>query len=166
MNQAILELLASHRQPLITQTFVVLSVLTWPIFYIAYAFVLGAFFRGRAWCLPVISLATEATSFLLKRTFAVPRPELFWQVVPEYNYAFPSGHTMAATAFATGITLVFGWRWGVPAWLLAVTVAFARLYLGVHWFTDIIGGFIFGPLVAVGVWVCAIKIVGNQVVKS
>ncbi|MBR6420642.1 MAG: phosphatase PAP2 family protein [Oscillospiraceae bacterium] len=63
------------------------------------------------------------------------------------DYCFPSGHTQASFAAATSICM---WKrkWGIPALILAALVAFSRMYLYVHYPTDIIGGVFFGLLYA------------------
>lgn len=75
--------------------------------------------------------------------------------------AFPSGHVIASVGFygvlpalVAGITRRFPLRaaafLGVTAIILAV--GFSRVYLGVHWFTDVVGGFLLGTVVVLGTY--------------
>ena len=59
------------------------------------------------------------------------------------DYSFPSGHTAAsfAAAFSLKFTKVKGW---IPALILACIIAFSRLYLYVHYPTDVLFGALFG----------------------
>lgn len=65
------------------------------------------------------------------------------------RYSFPSGHTMAATLFygllaAFVVSQVFAWRWRILAPLLAylivTLIALSRLYLGLHYLSDVMAG--------------------------
>lgn len=66
--------------------------------------------------------------------------------VPE-TYSFPSGHTMSSFAAATAIYF-FHRREGAIAMVFAALVGFSRLYLFVHWPTDVIAGAVLGIVVA------------------
>jgi membrane-associated phospholipid phosphatase len=63
------------------------------------------------------------------------------------NAAFPSSHS--ANAFAVAFVLARRWRRSWPAWFaLAATVAYSRLYLDRHWFSDVTAGALLGVLLA------------------
>lgn len=65
--------------------------------------------------------------------------------------SFPSGHTTAAfeTAFAV---FLCNKKWGTVSLAAAVLLAYSRLYLYVHYFSDILGGIVIGILAAVAAW--------------
>lgn len=99
-------------------------------------------------------LATIGIGFLLGDLFKIvtkiPRPEGLAN--PILEYAFPSGHTLTAT-LTFGLAAAFihhtlrpkhRWISWFIAILLIVLVALSRLYLGLHWFTDILGSLTLG----------------------
>jgi len=87
-------------------------------------------------------------SWTLKLIFHRERPH-FWDLffpVPS-NFSFPSGHTLFSTTFAIAIIVLAWnsrWRWGVvvAGASFAIAVAWSRLYLGVHYPSDILGGWL------------------------
>lgn len=94
------------------------------------------------------SLAIDAT---MKLIFERPRPKLdYAAVLPDYS--FPSGHAMNGVVFYVSIALiawsVFGRRIGVLATAIAAVLAFgigvSRIYLGFHYLTDVVGGWLAG----------------------
>lgn len=63
------------------------------------------------------------------------------------EYSFPSGHTTSSFAAAVGIFL-FHKKWGIPALIMAALIAYSRLYVYVHFPTDILGGILLGTACA------------------
>ncbi len=96
-----------------------------------------------------------ACSQLLKDLTMRPRPFL---VLPDvrllvptpHSYAFPSGHTTSSFAAATGVLLAARKILGkVPIWslgmlVLAAAISYSRVYVGVHWPTDVAAGVVLG----------------------
>jgi undecaprenyl-diphosphatase len=104
--------------------------------------------------LPLAVIAASLSSHALKPLIGRERPPEGFRLVAESNHAMPSGHATGMAALAMVFTLWWwprgGW-WRVPvagAWGLAAAVAWTRLYLGVHWFSDVLAGLILGGVVA------------------
>lgn len=60
------------------------------------------------------------------------------------DFSFPSGHTAASFAFAFAVMFVAPKKIWIPVMVTATLISFTRLYLGVHYPTDILGGVIIG----------------------
>jgi membrane-associated phospholipid phosphatase len=91
----------------------------------------------------------EIFTFSMKVTIRRLRPSnfdsTFVTLVNSRTKAFPSGHTAEAFAMATAMSIaVPKWYVIVPAYAWASLIAYARVYLGVHYPTDAIGGAIVG----------------------
>ena len=76
------------------------------------------------------------------RPFA-PNPDITLLIPRPADFSFPSGHTMSSFAAAT-VIFCKDRRMGIWAGLLAVVIAFSRLYLYVHYPSDVLGGAIIG----------------------
>jgi len=91
-------------------------------------------------------LGTALANSALKATFARVRPEVLME--PLSSYSFPSGHSSAAFAFFLTLGVLAGrgqpprlrLAWLVLASLPATAIALSRVYLGVHWTTDVTAG--------------------------
>ena len=69
------------------------------------------------------------------------------------DYSFPSGHTAASFTSVMALYLAGEKKLWIPALVLAVLIAFSRLYLYVHYPTDVLGGMIIGVISgALGYW--------------
>jgi membrane-associated phospholipid phosphatase len=77
-----------------------------------------------------------------------------------YDHSFPSGHTNTAFAIATLVVLIFGKQYW-PIFLVAIAVAYSRVYAGVHFPLDTLAGACIGSIIALVVWYGA-SIVASQ----
>jgi undecaprenyl-diphosphatase len=114
---------------------------------------------------------------VLKIVFGRARPELFDTGYTASFYSFPSGHATVAVGFYGTLTLILAYRLsGLARWvvvvcgvLLVLLIGFSRLYLGVHYPTDVLAGFLAAPLwvICVGVvYVVWISIRGLRAAES
>jgi len=86
---------------------------------------------------------------MLKFIFVRPRP-FEWMLIEETGYSFPSGHAMVSMAFY-GMLVYLIWQtkislnkkkiWTIVLSVLILLIGISRIYLGVHYVSDIIGGF-------------------------
>lgn len=90
---------------------------------------------------------------ILKNLIARDRPSWIYDSVTllisnPTDFSFPSGHTFSS--FAASFTILLFYRKaGIPAVILAFTIAFSRLYLFVHYPSDVLAGMILGVVTAV-----------------
>lgn len=125
------------------------------IFWIFTGVILLCFKKTRIVGLCVI--LSLAAGFLVGNTFlknviARERPCWIDSSVPllihnPRDYSFPSGHTLASFEGAVSIWL-YNRKWGTAALILAALIGFSRMYLFVHFPTDVLGGLILGVLIA------------------
>ncbi|GGR76456.1 hypothetical protein GCM10010269_14550 [Streptomyces humidus] len=110
----------------------------------------------RAWRLAAWSAVTAVAGgligLLVKTVVERARPSLEDPVAHAPGFSFPSGHAMTATTSFAVLLLVLlplaprAWRplcWGVAV-VSVLGVGFTRVALGVHWFSDVVGGWLLG----------------------
>lgn len=101
-------------------------------------------------------------NLMLKPLCQRPRPydyqyEVFGKLIPliierQHDFSFPSGHTIASFE-AAGVIALNNKRWGIAALVLACLIAFSRLYLYVHYPTDVLASIVLGfALAFLGNW--------------
>ena len=120
-----------------------------PLTFVAAAWLVRRGQAVLAMHLVIVQVGTLTLSALLKALYERPRPDL-WEPRGQFAWAsYPSGHAIATVAVLFTIAIMLrrarGWRWpfAVAIGMLAITV-YSRLYLGVHWPSDVIAGLLIG----------------------
>lgn len=136
------------------------SVVLWPVIGIA---AIGGVWRGRAWPSAVVLMASLGGVLLakdiVKSLVNRPRPPSGAWLTEASGLAYPSGHAMQALAVFGALAMVLSAgrsrRVRAALWAsalaLALIVGWSRLYLGVHWLTDVLGGYALA-----GTWVAVL----------
>jgi undecaprenyl-diphosphatase len=118
--------------------------------------------RAVAIALVVATLSRPAIEFVLKLVVSRDRPD-FDRLVHGTGYSFPSGHVMAAVALWGMLPVVVGlftrsralwWASAVFSAGMILAIAASRVYLGVHWTSDVVAGLLVGTFFLLGMdWI-------------
>lgn len=161
-DHRVLAVMVAHRSATLTACAVVVTNVGSPVGVAVLAVALAAL----AWRLlrspwPALLIvatpgAAAAISTATKVIAGAHRPPAALQLVTETDFSFPSGHVTATVALLGTLTAVVGQHAGWAARfaliastaLAAAAVGLTRLYLGVHWATDVLGGLLLGAAAA------------------
>lgn len=158
LDRLVAETLHANVIPWLTQVFVVITTFGsgW-VLVPAAALLAAVLFRRRRWGdgLVLISATSGAAvlNAVLKIVIHRPRPEFLEPLARAGGYSFPSGHSASAAAFYMTLGLLgAGWvrRWETRVYVLlasifvVVLIGFSRLYLGVHYLSDVLAGYALG----------------------
>jgi undecaprenyl-diphosphatase len=156
-DQAILHQVAAVRRPLVTGWMGVLSAVGAGSIAIPLAIVLGwALYRLDRWrtarCYLIAVVSTWLLNESLKLLFQRPRPAILMHLDTVTSFSYPSGHAMLAPViFGLGAILLTrrSRRWIARAGiitgvLLTSSIAFSRVYLAVHYPSDVLAGLLAG----------------------
>ena len=157
-DAAIIRALAEHRVGWLTASFQMITGLGGEGFLVVVVLAAGLILRRQtnSWRPLFVLLAVAIGAVVLERVIklvvARPRPPAAWMVIQEKGCAFPSGHAIRSATVYGGLAYLatrinaLGRRIHVALWMLAAGLSFlvgvSRVYLGVHWPTDVIGGWI------------------------
>lgn len=115
------------------------------------------FSKKYRWFIAGNVVATTLVNQIVKHLVRRPRPSVL-RLVNESGYSFPSGHSMVSVALYGIIvyTIYMNVKNKYVKWisivllsLLVLLIGFSRIYVGVHYFTDVVGGFTLGLVVLI-----------------
>jgi len=148
---------ASYGQPLVLRAALVLTalLLAWK----------------RCWALAIwlvgVTLAENVLAPLTKHLLNRARPAWLDPIAVEHSLSYPSGHAAAAGTF-TAALLILAFAALRPGWLRRLLILVAlivglvisadRIFLGVHYFTDVIGGNLLGVSIALTGWLALLRL--------
>lgn len=171
-DRAIYEALYAGDRPAVAAIARVFTFLGEPTFLIAAGLALGLWVWSRghvrlALSVTAITLLARVLNELQKHWVARARPDLETHLVIVRTMSFPSGHSTSSMVFYLTAALVLSqdsrWRHIAvgAALLMAMMVGLSRVMLGVHWPSDVIGGWAFGLL-----WVLVTLRLAERFVKT
>ncbi|MBD2253169.1 phosphatase PAP2 family protein [Nostoc parmelioides] len=158
LDESILQELQRLHNPLLDQMMQSITFLGEPLSFLLISSGFGSYLwryhrRREATGLGMATVGAVGLNFLLKELFGRARPALWDYIVNAVHYSFPSGHAMVSTAVYGYIGYVLAkefpqWRKQILASTatLILSIGFSRLYLGVHWPTDVLAGYATGLL--------------------
>ncbi len=149
----ILKYFQSFSNKTLDSFFELITMLGEDLFFI---FVVALFY----WCinksfgykLAFVYLTSGAFNTIIKEIVKFPRPIGYEgiksrRVETAGGYSFPSGHTQQSTSLFATLMAAYKKKWLYIVGILAILlVGFSRMYLGVHWPTDVIGGLVIGVI--------------------
>lgn len=122
--------------------------------------------RREAKLFAITMIGASLLNTTLKLAFKRPRPVPFFNLLPPESYSFPSGHALASCCFYGAFAAILTARLTrkrtrTVVWVLATTmfllIGFSRIYLGVHYTTDVIAGF-----TAALIWILVVRFAEMQ----
>jgi len=138
----------------------------WAIVFITALLLLVKRYRKAAWRVAAPAGSAYVAEDILGHIIKRGRPEALLQPhdlilrASQDGYGFPSGHVATLTAVVLVLWPYLNWQLKVAGVLLMVLVGWSRIYLGVHFPLDVVGGFALGVTV-----VCCIKVLPNWLRK-
>lgn len=158
VDQTVSDYIVSYRSEALTAYFTFVTDLGDRWAYVCLTILLAGyfFFKNRSWKFigqtTIVLLLASLSSVVLKRVFNRARPALE-HLVEVNTFSYPSGHSMSAMAFY-GFLIFLCVRYRMAGWLrfvlitilvvLILSIAISRIYLGVHYPTDVAGGLVGG----------------------
>ena len=155
LNSSVNSFSATHQTPILQTSSIILSSIFEPSYVVIFVLVLSICLwvtkkNKAAILLAISSILGGAFIYTLKKLFSVPRPTN--ALIADSGFSFPSGHSLiSAVLFGILIYLSLGIKSqtrkviSISACVLGIlAVGLSRVYLNVHWFSDIIAGYCLG----------------------
>lgn len=149
LDWMIYHLVQNLRCDFMTSFFKLCSTLGSTKFYIILVIVLMIFKDKKEILVGIHLLIGQGLNRLIKAVIKRPRPPQSFHLVQETNYSFPSGHSMSAM-MGYGLLIIEVYQSSlrykkvflIILGLMIFLIGLSRIYLGVHYFSDVIGGYL------------------------
>lgn len=163
----------------LTQFFIVISIAGSAAFLtVAFLVVSALFLYFRRWrsaaILAIVMLGEIILEPALKHLYERARPEPYFGYTIPTSYSFPSGHALASVCFYGTLALILSLHiasgsariviWTVTI-LLVLLIGTSRVYLGVHYPTDVIAGYVTGTVWLTAAWIAFSRLYPYQIKK-
>ena len=119
----------------------------------------------------LVSVGSLSLNPTMKTLLDRPRPDMFPLRGMWTWAAYPSGHLILTTALYFTVSLIldriYGWKW--PYFVTVVVIlltAYSRVYLSVHWPTDMVGGLLIGLVWLFGTWMAFVRAIAGRSSQS
>ncbi len=119
----------------------------------------------------IITIISVIGYILLKMVFQRPRPDVILWLVHERGFSYPSGHSMNCMVFYASLMIIL-LREHINGYikklamvlfpLLIILIGLSRIYVGVHYPTDVIGGWLFGSAILILSWKVALPVISAR----
>lgn len=174
-DAAVLDWMVEHRVGWVTTMFWIITTVgnTVSMFLLSTAVVVSVLRVGRRSDAVVVAgsmLTGWGLMNALKFAFARERPPMPERLVDIASHSFPSGHAMMSMILATVAIAVMmrspdPWPYrpvlrALPV-VAALLIGFSRIYLGAHWTTDVVAGWMFGALWGLG-WIYVVGLISAR----
>ncbi len=159
-EEGIINAVQSLGSPLLDKVFVGITQLGNIMFYIVLiSLIYWCFNKKTGFKLFCLILFLGYLGVFLKNVFKTPRPDKSLWRTEASGYGFPSCHATVTTGFWSYILIFLRKKWiTIISSVIIFFVAFSRIYLGVHFLIDIIGGFLIGGAVALSFYYLETKV--------
>ena len=111
--------------------------------------------RKNAAFLSITMLADALIFLILKLLLEIPRP--ISNFITETDFSFPSGHATTTVVFFGILSYLIinkyknvNFEIALASFFMVLLISFTRLYLGIHWFSDVLGGIFLGEFILTG----------------
>lgn len=148
LDQIIYQFIQPLQTPLMTKIMICLTYLGSGYFYVVVLLICFLFKRKQTIQLSCLMILSYVSSNMIK--FMIQRPRPLNQLIYETNYSFPSSHALNAIVFYwIFASLIYQKKDRIQKVLLFMPfiIGFTRIYLHVHYFSDVLGGFLIGALI-------------------
>ena len=162
----------NYRNPFLDQYFV---IITWmgslfillPLVITLLGYLLYRDKKEDVWLLGLGFGGAVLITYIIKIAISRPRPDHLPALVQmPADFSFPSGHTAQVTAFCLSVffvvcrnySIAFCWQTGIIGLFLICSVGYSRIYLQVHYVSDVVAGFLFSVM-----WVVLVKFLLSRV---